>query len=733
MKKFIYLFLLIVSVNVSYGQNLSFFGIDTTGFPILKAKFFAFDGNGQSILNFKNSDFELKENGINRKVTLISCPQAKPPSALSSVITVDVSGSMSSGIRILMAKEAAKSWVNGLPLGNSDCAITSFDNLSYLNQDFTTDKNKLLTAINSLTPQGGTDYDAGFMQALVGGLEIAKTGKNKKVLIFLSDGEPNNPPNVQNILNFAIANNVMIYAVTLNMICPQSLKDISTQTGGQWFENVTTEDEAKKVYLQILRIAQGGEPCMIEWKSEVDCDAGLRDVDVKLLTNGSTANSNYFLDFNYAANLEFSPYSLSLLNSAPGKVRDSIITVKAKNFDFEVSNITCSNPAFSISPTSFNLKAGQSMQLKISVIPPDSGYIFTKFEFENKLCTKKYYVNAGFFGKKPKIQTLRILHPNGGEVFVAGNDTIITWEGILPTDLVKIDYSIDNGLNWKLITDTASGLSYKWKIPSTPSKDCIARVTTNAKYIDDDNEMVLIPSGSFVMGSTGRNTVSVEYEKPTHKVTISKDFLMSKYEVSQKRFRDIMGSNPSPYLDDSLPVEKVTWYEAVEYCNKISEKAGLQPCYSGKGVSIVCDFTSNGYRLPTEAEWEYACKAGTTTDLFNGDILYEGCSPIDPALNKIGWYCGNTNNSAHKIGKKLPNPFGLYDMNGNVCEWVWDWTGKYLSNDQIDPKGPTSGKDRVVRGGSWQNYSVNCRSANRHYGYSPDTRHVFGFRVVRTY
>ncbi|GAB1371835.1 hypothetical protein MASR1M45_18970 [Candidatus Kapaibacterium sp.] len=568
------------------------------------------------------------------------------------------------------------------------------------------------------------------MQSLVGGLEIAKSGKYKKVLVFLSDGHPNNPPNVQSIISAALTNNITVFAVTLNMLCPQSLKDISSQTGGQWFENVTTEDEARNIYLQILRLAQGGEPCTIEWMSEYDCDAGNREIDFVCLANGSAAKSNYFLDHSYSANLEFSPYSLSLLNSKPGVKRDSVIKVTARNQDFDVRKISTSNPAFSITPTSFFLKAGQSINLNVSVIPPDSGYIFTKFEFENNLCNKKYYVNAGFFGKSPKVQTLRVVHPNGSEVFVAGNDTIITWEGILPDELVKIDYSTDNGVTWNLIADTASGLMYKWRIPPTPSKNCIARVTTNIKYIYDDEEMVFVPAGSFIMGSTGRTTASTSYETPTHKVTISKDFLIGKYEVTQKKFREIMGSNPSPFVDDSLPVERVTWYEAVEYCNRLSEKMGLQPCYTGSGNNIVCNFTSNGYRLPTEAEWEYACKAGTTTDYFSGNLTVEGCSPVETNLNSIGWYCGNTGR-ANKIGKKTPNPFGIYDMNGNVCEWVWDRTGYYSANDQIDPTGPSSGGDRMVRGGSWQNYAINCRSANRHYGYSPTTRHVFGFRIVR--
>lgn len=222
-------------------------------------------------------------------------------------------------------------------------------------------------------------------------------------------------------------------------------------------------------------------------------------------------------------------------------------------------------------------------------------------------------------------------------------------------------------------------------------------------------------------------------EKPVHRVTISKDFLMSKYEVTQKQYEAVMETNPSYFKGENLPVERVSWYDAIEFCNKLSDMEGLERCYSGSGTNIICNWNANGYRLPTEAEWEYACKAGTTKDFYSGNLINQFCIPIDANLNRIGWYCGNSGKNTHPVGEKEPNAFGLYDMSGNVWEWCWDWFGSYSSDAVKDPKGTNNGEYRVLRGGSWESIGIFCRSSFR-YNNGPDDRNYYiGFRLTRTY
>ena len=241
--------------------------------------------------------------------------------------------------------------------------------------------------------------------------------------------------------------------------------------------------------------------------------------------------------------------------------------------------------------------------------------------------------------------------------------------------------------------------------------------------------LVLIPAGPFSLGNTG--SYEGEYdEKPPVTIIISKPFYISKYEITQQQYKAVMGNNPSEFKGDDLPVEQVSWYDALNFCNRLSQSEGLTPCYTMNGTKVTCDFEANGYRLPTEAEWEYAAKAGTKTDFYSGKLTYSGNSPIDPNLDKIAWYSANSSNATHPVGQKAPNAFGLYDMSGNVWEWCWDRYAEYPSKETKDYQGPEIGTYRVYRGGGWRNLAWYCRSTNRDRNYLDDKNNSLGFRVV---
>jgi formylglycine-generating enzyme required for sulfatase activity len=229
--------------------------------------------------------------------------------------------------------------------------------------------------------------------------------------------------------------------------------------------------------------------------------------------------------------------------------------------------------------------------------------------------------------------------------------------------------------------------------------------------------MVNIPAGSFQMGSnTGR-----EDERPVHTVSLDA-FMMSSTEITQLQYLSVMGKNPSTQEDnDNKPVEFASWPEVVTFCNRLSEKAGLEPCYNLD--TWECDFSRNGFRLPTEAEWEYACRAGTSTEYFSGNS--------ESDLSLTGWYAGNCK-WLHEVREKNPNSWGLFDMHGNVSEWCNDIYGSYRSTSGHNPTGPVSNAyERVLRGGSSKDYAENCRSACRSYLDRANRRSHLGFRIVR--
>ena len=235
-------------------------------------------------------------------------------------------------------------------------------------------------------------------------------------------------------------------------------------------------------------------------------------------------------------------------------------------------------------------------------------------------------------------------------------------------------------------------------------------------------DFVLIQGGTFQMGSPDSEAWR-SADETQHTVTVS-DFYMSKYELTQKEYEEIMGNNPSNFSGENLPVENISWLDAAAFCNARSEKEGLTPVYTIDGQNVTWDRSANGYRLPTEAEWEYACRAGTTTPFYTEnspsaeEANYYGHYPYEIEDNyfsqeNLQVQPGEYRQTTVAVGSFSENPYGLYDMHGNVGEWVWDYYGEYPAEEQRDPAGPASGTLRVYRGGGWNDFAKNMRCAYR--------------------
>jgi formylglycine-generating enzyme required for sulfatase activity len=222
-------------------------------------------------------------------------------------------------------------------------------------------------------------------------------------------------------------------------------------------------------------------------------------------------------------------------------------------------------------------------------------------------------------------------------------------------------------------------------------------------------KLVRISAGEFSMGSPHSDEDAFDWEKPQHPVCITTPFYLGIFPVTQEQYEPVMGKNPSRFHDDSQrPVECVSWFDAVDFCRRLSEREGKE------------------YRLPTEAEWEYACRGGTTTRYYRGD------SASERMMDGYCWYASNSDGITRPVGKKLPNAWGLYDMSGNVWEWCQDWyAGDYYKiSPTEDPPGPQSGSERVRRGGSFRAKAASCRSARRNNRAPGGRGENIGFRVA---
>ena len=263
------------------------------------------------------------------------------------------------------------------------------------------------------------------------------------------------------------------------------------------------------------------------------------------------------------------------------------------------------------------------------------------------------------------------------------------------------------------------------------------------------NPMVRIQPGAFIMGTT-HETGRWENEGPQHTVAFTRTIDMQSHEVTQGQWQVAFDSQPSKDITcgKDCPVESVNWFEALHYANWLSQNEGLETCYTFTGCDESCigcgrtcddveflGLDCQGYRLPTEAEWEYAARAGTHTAYYNGQASNENKSTAcvqDDSLDNIGWYCANADNNIHPVAELLPNSWGLFDMSGNVQEWVWDRYGEYSSRATTDPTGSQEGDMRIARGGSWDYISAGCRAAYREPQSAETANDTTGFRLVRT-
>ncbi|GAB1431133.1 hypothetical protein MASR2M18_19680 [Ignavibacteria bacterium] len=500
---------IILSLLICYAgaaQTISVGTPDATQFPVIRAGVSLFDAVGNPVSGATAADFRVTEGGVQRPITLFDCPPTGAAVAISSVLVLDISRSMafigkngSDGLSI--AKTAARAWVDNIDLTISECAVTSFDNYGYLNQDFTADVSLLRSAVAGLSIGLGTDYTAALLTPPNGGIPVVSQGKYKRVIILLTDGQdPRAQSNQAAIIAAAQAANITVYCVAVRLRMPQTLKNIAEQTGGEWYENVDSPDEAAQIYRSILRSEQGSKPCTLEWRTEPSCDVS-RTAIIEWIPQNRRDTVTYSVPPSQIAQISVVPSSVRLGGVPPGTSRDTAIILKTAAFPANIKRLFMSSADWSIVsgavPPAITVPANDSVKITIRYTAQDSLRSFAELIIESDACNATPAVfTAGYPRKQPIVKTLTVVHPNGGEEFSVNSDTVIKWKGVLPDEEVVLKYSTDKGASWINIANSATGLSIPWHVPNTPSDNCLMSV---AQYDAAAGMLITIPHDDAVI------------------------------------------------------------------------------------------------------------------------------------------------------------------------------------------------------------------------------------------
>ncbi len=300
----------------------------------------------------------------------------------------------------------------------------------------------------------------------------------------------------------------------------------------------------------------------------------------------------------------------------------------------------------------------------------------------------------------------------------ASDDEGESWDYVIAFVAGDIDYDIVSGNGKQVTWDFAADHPEVLNIPT------MIKITADDRNGAGFEGMIYVEGGTFEMGDHFNEGETGEL--PVHEVTLN-SFLIGQYEVTQDEYEAVMDWNPANGygVGDIYPVYNVTWYNAVEYCNALSEQEDFTPCYDLSDWS--CDFSADGYRLPTEAEWEFAARGGVN---WADNYRYSGTTDN---LGDYAWYSSNSGSQTHEVGTKESNQPNIYDLSGNVWEWCNDWysSSYYGSSPDINPTGPNSGSYRVLRGGSWFSDAGFCRVAYRNSSLPGHWYFSIGFRILR--
>lgn len=478
-------------VHAVHAQQVMIGNIDASRFPTMRAQIYIVDADGKPITGLSASDIEIIENGIKRTATRLTCPPPKPPSPVSLAMSIDISGSMSAQDgtgppAVELGKLTARELTKLMPMPPSEIALQTCHHHASIVQDFTSSRERMLKAIDPIRAGGGNDFVEHLLNPTTGLLNVVKTGKYRRVAVVYTDAwwAKLDAASLQRCKDTCTKYGIRFYAVLYSRPetepdgIKSSLRELAEATGGRMYDGVTSEDAARAIADELRSASQMGDACELEWESAPRCDLDEVELDVRIPSIPVATITSYTVPPSGIVEIDVSARNISFIGS-PG---DKSFTITVRRGSITIRGIADDGDYFEVvdyggAPPPFTLGDGESRKITIRyTAEKDSIYALGTIAILTDECDREIYVVGGNPRWPATGSLLTLTHPNGGEEFPVGSDTVITWKGVPPSTPVALEYSTDAGGTWSSITEKTKGQSYRWTVPNTPSLQCIARV-----------------------------------------------------------------------------------------------------------------------------------------------------------------------------------------------------------------------------------------------------------------
>jgi WD40 repeat protein len=475
----ILLILLVCSYIANAQNSLKILDYDYSKYPDVTAKFFLFDNSGFPVSGLTLSNFAIRDNGlgVNSKNS-VTCPVSVPEQKLSLTITFDLALSTLDSINsnFEIGRSIAKNLVT--KFNKSEISITSYDIRNYLNREFTDSIPLLLNEIDNFQPARGSLFDIPFLEEPANSIKIVNRGKNKKIIIFITDGSGS--INDRQIIQKANADSITIYALVIGKKAPTAIKKISDSTGGWFLENINKSSDISLLSNIIRALAYNYKPCEIIWNSGLGC-VNLHEIEITIPSIiGVKDIINFELLNSQKSMIVADPQFMGFSSVDTTKTSTLSMTLTAKNRDVLIDSLQIDEPFTIIegNVTKYTLKKDEFLDIKIKYAPKVQALVFSVLKIFSDACDiAPIYITGGFPNVPPVKKTIQIVHPNGGETLIVGDTSFVSWIGLLKKDVIQCEYSIDNGKKWDTLNEITKGLKEDWIIPNKPSDSCLVKIT----------------------------------------------------------------------------------------------------------------------------------------------------------------------------------------------------------------------------------------------------------------